>query len=136
MKRREDWDIRLHQWHRQTLDIPHDWGRNNCAFRAAGAIEAMTGVDLARGYRSKVRSEKSFHALMRERGWKSMADIADAFLPRTETPRRGDLVLLEGPNGDFFGIRVGKTAVGPTQRGLEHVGMTQVKAAWKVGEDA
>ncbi|WP_022697934.1 DUF6950 family protein [Euryhalocaulis caribicus] len=136
MKRREDWEQRLHAWHRETLNVPHDWGRNNCAFRAAGAIKAMTGEDLAKGFRVKVRSKKGFTKLMRDEGWDTLEDIADAFLTRTERPLRGDLVMLEGPNGDFFGIKVGKTAVGPTQRGLEHVSMLQMKAAWRVGENA
>ena len=136
MKRREDWEQRLHAWHRQTLDIPHDWAANNCAFRAAGAIKAMTGEDLARGWRTKVKSKNSFLKLMREQGGNSLEDVADAFLSRTERPLRGDLVMLDGPNGDFFGIKVGKTAVGPTQRGLEHVSMMQMKAAWRVGENA
>ncbi|WP_022699309.1 DUF6950 family protein [Euryhalocaulis caribicus] len=134
MKRREDWEQRLYAWHKATLEIPHDWGRNNCAFRAAGAIRAMTGVDLAKGFRVRVRSEAGFRRVMAEQGWRSLSDIADAFLPRARRPMRGDLVLLDGPNGEFFGIKTGTHAAGPTQRGLEHVPMAQMIAAWRIGD--
>lgn len=136
LTRLPDWDVRLNTHVRELMSVPHDDGPNNCLLRAASVIQLMTGVDLARGYRSKVRSKAGYMRVMAENGWETLSDIADAFLPpwnRPEDARRGDLVLLEGPSGDWFGIKSSVTAFGPSKTGLVHVPLRQVISAWRVG---
>ena len=45
------WEDRLNAHVMAHLSRPFRWGRTDCATFAAGAVEALTGVDLARGLR-------------------------------------------------------------------------------------
>jgi hypothetical protein len=78
------------------------WGQLDCALYGADLVLAMTGVDLARGFRGTYRDEAGARALMAAHGWTDMAALLDAFLPRIERPRRGDVTLLN--DGQAIGV--------------------------------
>lgn len=56
MMRRQDWVVRLDAYLKARAGLPFVFGANDCCLFAAGAVEAMTGEDLATGFRGKYRT--------------------------------------------------------------------------------
>lgn len=51
-----DWRPRLQAWLTEVRQRPFAYGDHDCALFAAGAVQAMTGVDLAAVYRGRYTS--------------------------------------------------------------------------------
>lgn len=60
-----DWRPRLQAWLTEVRDRPFAYGEHDCALFAAGAVAAMTGVDLAAEYRGRYGSLKEGFNLAR-----------------------------------------------------------------------
>lgn len=105
MKRRPDWNARLHAYVDAVKRLPFDWGEHNCATFAAGAIEAMTGENLANGYRFK--TERGALQAMKRAGFDNLADLAAAKLPEIHISqaRLGDVAAI--PTDSAFGYVLG-----------------------------
>lgn len=56
MTRCEDWHARLAAYVFDAGRTPFAYGSHDCALFAAGAVEAMTGTDLAAGWRGIYRT--------------------------------------------------------------------------------
>jgi hypothetical protein len=110
------------------------WGHHDCALFAAGAVQAMTGIDFAAEFRGKYEDEDGARRLLTSLGCGDVGDLASRYLPEI-TPaeaRRGDVVMIEGVLGPFLAIVDGRTAVGPSARGLTHTPLDQAVRAWGV----
>lgn len=142
MQRLGNWDVALARAVAAQSKRPHDWGPNNCALRAAELIAAMTGVDLAADIRPLLpegSTRDDALRVMAARGWRTVADIADEFFARVpvRAARRGDLLLIAGPDGDFLAVKTGAVAVAPAGPDNAGVGIVYRRAgdarmAWRV----
>lgn len=95
-ERRPDWQGRLITYLQSIARQAFRPGRNDCALFAAGAVEAMTGTDLAAPWRGQYDSLEDGLALLRSAGLvdhialaeRHFAEVAPAFA------RAGDLAVV------------------------------------------
>lgn len=134
MKRLTGWEQRLHAATRAALRTPYRWGVHDCALFAADCVRAMTGVDLADGFRGRYDDEDSAIAVLRDLGCDGVDDLPGRWLGEIAPAmaRRGDVVLFDGLHGRFLAICDGATAVGPAARGIAHHSMSSALRAWAV----
>lgn len=108
MNRLPDWNARLHAFVDAAKRRPFDWTAHNCGEHwAAGAVEAMTGADLAAPYRDRYASALGAARVVRNEGFETIADLVAAHLPEihVSAARLGDLAAI--PATDAFGYTLG-----------------------------
>lgn len=128
-----DWQARLTAYLAQVREAPFAWGRHDCALFVAGAVEAMTGEDLARGVRS-YRSKAAGLAALQARGHADHEALAAALLE--EVPpllaRPGDVVVTDGEGGPALGIVQGEQVYLVGLEGLGLAPRSAVRRAFRV----
>lgn len=130
LTRYENWPDRLAAFFAARLDDAFEWGVNDCAIFAADAVRAITGEDLAAGFRGRYSSEASAAALLDAFG--GIEAILDRALPRRATPllaQRGDLAITS--EGALVVVE-GRYAIGPGPDGSLRVPLRACAVAWKV----
>ena len=136
MTRRADWEDRLHAFLGPITDKPHNYGSHDCLLFVAGAIEAVTGVDHAKGHRGKYKSMAGASRHLRSIGFDKPEAMLDSLFDEKPVgfAQRGDIVLT--PDG-IPGLCIGSTALvvgmiedGP--EGLIHVPRALWSKAWTV----
>jgi hypothetical protein len=137
LQRLPDWQARFAAFIQARLALPFAWGTNDCATFAADGVLAITGVDVAPPVLRLHRSAaEALHQLLAHKGLFAIATAALGEPIPALMARVGDVVLLTVADADgrqCLGLCNGTTAMGPTQRGAEHVAMSQALAAWQVG---
>lgn len=135
LKRVEGWDINLVTVTNAMSSRPHIWGDNDCAIFAANAIEAMTGADLMAKIRGRYSTAIGAARVIKNDGFESLADYVSSLLPEISLhdAKRGDLIMCDGPQGEFLAIKERRYAIGPGVLGVEAVRKSQFRKAWKVG---
>jgi hypothetical protein len=131
-----DWEPRLAEYFTRAFRLRFKYGTFDCCTFAAGAVEAITGVNLMADIRYKNRSEAR---LVMPRG------LADAFVPVMQANgvecvsvgfgRRGDLVLASVPNHPAIGVvgLDGKHALFATRFGVARLPLSECSLAWRIG---
>lgn len=146
LRRHHDWERRLGEYLDSKRDLAAEWGKHDCALFACGAIEAITGADLAAGFRGKYDSERAARKLMRAFAGGLVAEVAarmaaEYYIP--EVPplcaQRGDIALADtGENGlalsvvALDGWRLLLPLMGDI--GFGSLPLTAARKAWRVGE--
>ncbi|MGN6146871.1 MAG: DUF6950 family protein [Mesorhizobium sp.] len=108
MNRLPDWNARLHAYVDAVKRRPFDWVGHDCAAGfVAGAVEAMTGEDIAAGYRGRYRTERGALGVMKRAGFTNLADVAASKLPEIHISqaRMGDVAAI--PTDTPFGFVLG-----------------------------
>jgi hypothetical protein len=140
--RKTDWPKRLTDYLISVQDAPFEYGNFDCLCFVAGAIEAMTGVDIMADFRGRytshlqaMRIAKSVYgtsnvpdtlaAMMCQRGWQALSPLL---------AQRGDVVLVRINDRIVCGIihPSGKEAVAITNEGLWRFSLKNVKRAWGI----
>lgn len=135
MRRLLDWQARLLDYITRHFRSKLVYGEMDCALFAAGAVEAMTGVDLASEYRGAYGSFRDGRKLLKQRGFDDHIDLVGTLLepvaPAFAHP--GDVVSRETPEGPALGILQGPRAYFLTQdQGLQTVSRLEAVKAWRV----
>ncbi len=109
MIRLPDWETRLHDYLAASEGAVFAWGVVDCALFAAGAVEAMTGIDPAASYRGHYSTATGAIKALRRYGAGTLADTISAAFPERAIghARRGDLVMVDG----MVGVCIGSDAV-------------------------
>lgn len=137
MKRLPDWQPRLLAYLRGIAAEPFAPGRHDCALFAAGAVQAMTGRDLARAYRGRYddvlaglrhlrRNKHDDHVALAA---KHFAEIAPAMA------QPGDLAVIPDPDGselDALGVVQGPHVYVTGPAGLGIVSRLRMSRAFRV----
>lgn len=99
LPRLPDWEDRLNAFLTANHDR-EDVGQFECAFFAAGAVEAQTGVDLAKGFNRALHTDGDVAAELKAHGAANLAALVETLLPRRvrSMARRGDIVLTRDGN--------------------------------------
>ncbi len=97
LERRDDWQPRLMSYLTKVHAIPFSYGTHDCALFCAGALEAMTGVDVAkghRGYKSRAAGIRKMH----KAGFDDHVAYFASFLVEVGVldAQAGDIAVLEG----------------------------------------
>ncbi|MDT9701889.1 DUF6950 family protein [Streptomyces sp. P17] len=127
-----DWQTRLTQYLIATAATPYRPGRHDCALWVAGAVETMTGQNLAPDvtYRTLDEGLTALHSLGFDDHVAFVADRFDEVHPAFGQP--GDIAMVEGDLDQSLGLVLGETAGVLGLRGWGHVPMSQVKRVWRV----
>jgi hypothetical protein len=112
MKRLPDWRSRLLAYIETHRRQPFQYGVADCATFAAGAVEAMTGVDPAAGFRGYTTFEGGIKRL-RQAGINDHIAMAAKLFRIAPHPqaRMGDLAVLETDDGPALGVVGGSFAM-------------------------
>lgn len=128
MHRYPDWEARLAAYLEPLRVRPFEWGRHDCCTFAAGAVEAMTGVDPMPEFRGRYSTAIGSARALRRHG----AGELDATLDRKfaqvapAMAHRGDVIM----SGGLLGICLGPFLVAVGRQG-DHEGLIRIdRARW------
>jgi hypothetical protein len=132
--RLDDWEARLVRHANSWRTVEYAYGLTDCTRFAHGAIEAVTGADIAPGMEWPT-GWISAAKLMIAKGWDSVEVPMGELLPEMEAAatRPGDIVSYQAGGELHLAVRVGDTALAPATKGLMVVDREQWRRAWKVG---
>ncbi|MDF2603503.1 hypothetical protein [Sphingomonas sp.] len=105
MHRKPDWDARLAAYLEPLRARPFVWGEHDCCIFAAGAVEAMTGVDPMPEFRGRYRTAIGSARALRRYGAGDLAATLDGKFTRISAAlaHRGDIVMSSGLLGINWG---------------------------------
>ncbi|GAB5431083.1 MAG: hypothetical protein EpisKO_04530 [Epibacterium sp.] len=102
LRRRPDWHSRLAAYLARVARLPFRPGSHDCVLFAAGAVEAMTGTDLAAEYRGSYRTLKDGQEVLKARGYADhialVEDLFESVAPALA--QVGDLAVVPGGQGE------------------------------------
>jgi hypothetical protein len=136
MQRFPDWRLRLHAVIESNRRTPFVWGQSDCAIFAADAIQAMTGQDIASGYRGTYTDAKSATKALRKARYSDLAAMAAAHLEEVAPimAQAGDIVAMQSPEtGWTLGVVIGERVIGRDLGGLVTVDRSAGERAFRVG---
>lgn len=131
-----DWQTRLVRVANARRGKPYEYGLTDCWCFAREAVEATTGVVLLPGVESPKGWLAAAKAMM-ARGWSDVEEMMTALLgeplgdPLASRP--GDIVSYMVGGEFHLAVRVGDTALSPQRVGLQVIGRSSWRRAWKVG---
>lgn len=145
---------RLPHWHEslklyldRVSEEPFKWGEHDCLNFAAGAVKAMTGVDLMDGMKGAYSSEEEALQFLRDNGYKTVRNAVSKKLGKAVHPAyagKGDIVWREdakqvgvcvGTHSWFVGeepVMLFTDGTSLKRQGLVHYPTLSCKYAWKV----
>ena len=144
LKRRDDWPGRLLALIAERRATPFAWGRHDCALFACDAVEAMTGVDPAKGLRGKYRSALGARRALKEHAGAGLTATARKIAKVHGCPevpvlmaQRGDLAIVEteAPGGKrvlSLGVVMGEDVTVPGVNAMAAVPVSDARRAWRI----
>lgn len=132
--RQGDWQQALSREAIRHAMTPYEYGEHDCILFAANCVLAMTGIDHAEDIRGRYSNALEAAKIIKSNGFDSLGDMIASRLPEIEVREvgRGDVVLCDGPMGEFAAMVVGKTCAGPGPNGLVHVPKSQALRGFRV----
>lgn len=139
LTRLDDWRARLAAEMDRQRREPCRWGVHDCVLGlATGIVEAITGTDLARGYRGKYRTPKGAAKLLADHGAETLGDFVAQFLPEVHPAfaQVGDLGVIpaDGPIGEALCMFDASGLVVMTEDGHGRRPRGDAIRAFRVGE--
>ena len=114
-------------------DLAFSWGGSDCCLFVCDGIEAMTGTDPGARWRGLYLSEKGARRVLRDNG--GVRGLASLILGEPIPPPlagRGDVVLIDTPDGEALALCIGANIAAQGATGIEFHPPSAAKAAWKV----
>lgn len=125
------WQGRLTAYLAERAREPFAPGRHDCMLFAAGAVQAMTGRDLARGWRG-YRTLAEGQRKLRRKGYADHVALVRALLPVTDDPRPGDVAVVVTPSGPGLGVVQGQLIYGVALVGWQLVPLSDAVEFFRV----
>lgn len=134
MIRLSNWKTRLVQYLAQHIDEQYEIGTFDCALFAAGAIEAMTGTDIAAPFKGKYRSFARGYALMQAAGHADHVAYFASLLPEVHPSAAapGDIAVVDVDGDAALGVVQGEMVYALAERGLVLIPLREVSRCFKV----
>lgn len=132
LTRLQDWKPRLLAFIAETAPRPLVYGQHDCALFAAGAVQAMCGVDLAAVWRGHYTTRLGGIRALRKAGFRDHIDLVErqfAAVPAAQA-RAGDLAVVAGDDGPALGLVQGQMIY--VLRPIGGLGLVPVAQAEKV----
>ena len=109
-------------------------GKNDCALFAAGAVKAMTGLDLAVGWRGKYHTLKTGKERLQKEGFADLAALAAHHFEEIPplNAQVGDIAVVEGDDAPALGVVQGAFVWVRMPHGIGSVPLTDVKRAFRI----
>ena len=133
MTRLPNWKTRLTTYLAEVVDRPFKPGQHDCALFVAGAVQAMTGDDPARGWRG-YRSLTAGRRALAKRGYSDQVALAASMLPAIAPAmaQAGDVAVVAGDDGPALGIVQGEMVFVLRREGLAILPRLAIEKAFKV----
>jgi hypothetical protein len=138
-RRYADWPRRWAEFLRAERGAAFAWGARDCCLASCNGIRAITGLDLAAGmFRGRYRGATGAVRLLKKHGGveaiaeRQCAAAGFAEWPRVAQARRGDMVLLDTPEGPALGLCDGLHGVFASARGVALKPLGACRRAWRV----
>lgn len=137
LTRLPDWPLRLEAFMAARQQQPFAWGAQDCALFAADAVQALTGVDVAKPHLRRHRTARAaLRSLHHHGGLQRIAQAALGTPIPSALANVGD-VLLTRPSAQahhpMLAVCNGSSAIAPGPFGLVSLSLAQVSHAWRVG---
>jgi len=134
MARLDDWPDRLAAHVEEWRHKPFKWGRYDCAMFCLLGEKAMCGDSRFADYVGNYESPKGSVRLLRRLGNGDLAENVAQRLPEVPPQKagRGDVGLIDTPDGDALSLIVGDKVAAMGKDGLVFLPRDAVKRAWKV----
>jgi hypothetical protein len=139
LQRKPDWQSALSEYVIACAQQPFRYGAMDCGLFVAGAMEAMTGVDVAAELRGKYTNRtQAFEAIRRACGRKSMGAIADHLAAKFGIE---EVAILSAWRGDAVQSRTGRLGIvamhgteilTPAKFGLLRLPLEHAVRAWRI----
>jgi len=134
IRRTHDWRGRLTAFLAAKARAPFVYGEHDCALFAAGAVEAMTGVDPAAEWRGRYTTWRGGLRVLRAAGHADHVAAVAALL--TEVPpafaAAGDLAVVVGEGGPALGVVQGELIYVLRPEGLALVPFETASRAFEI----
>ena len=129
-----DWRTRLVRYLCEVAHLPFEDGVHDCALFFAGALEAMTGFDVAAPYRGRYSTLRGGFRIVRRDGYRDHVAWVQSHLETKPVAlaRQGDGAVVETPDGDALGIVQGAGIYVLLPSGLALVPLTAARCALEV----
>lgn len=121
----------------QQRDVPFAWGTHDCCLFVADyllAIDSSLG-DIAAPFRGRYHSQLSAFKVLRDAGLHDLETTFNHLLGSSCSVlalRRGDVVLLETPDGDVMGLFGGSQCFALAQHGVVAYPKQAIKMGWQI----
>lgn len=135
MQRRDDWASRLMAVIDAAGQTPFAWGKQDCALFAADCVQAMTGEDFAAPFRGRYDTGIGAGRALKMMGLGSLEEYVIRVLGEPVSPTlamRGDVVLVDTPEGKALGVVAGIEAAVTGVNGLVLMPRTTWLSAWHI----
>lgn len=135
MQRRDDWASRLIAVIDAADRTPFAWGKQDCALFAADCVQAMTGEDFAAPFRGRYDTALGSVRALRMMGMASLEEYVVHVLGETVAPMmamRGDVVMVDTPEGKALGVVAGIEAAVAGIDGLVMMPRDRWLCAWRI----
>ena len=141
MIRIEGWPSALSDYLLRAERIRFRYGSQDCGLFVAGAIRAMTGVDVASTLRGYTNRREAFNRIATLCGTPTMEAIAGHLAVLHGVPevpvlcaQRGDVVLLRSDRRSSLGIVAmhGTEILTPFRAGLLRLPLSHARRAWHI----
>ncbi|WP_417257347.1 DUF6950 family protein [Celeribacter sp.] len=139
LKRRHDWRGRLSAFLDETRRDGFAWGKHDCALGlACGAVEAITGADLRKGWRGKYKTNKGALRALKKRGFDNVGDAFAAELPEYDNLLMagvGDIAVVQSDDEFLEAMAVVDVSslIILTSEGQGRIPRSRMVRAFKVG---
>lgn len=135
MHRYADWETRLAAYLAPLRTRPFAWGTHDCCTFAAGAVEAMTGVDPMPEFRGHYSTAIGSARALRRFGAGTLEATIDTKFERVPAPlaQRGDVVMIrqfEGQSDGLLGIAWSSFAIAVGAEGAREGLLRLNRADW------
>ena len=129
LKRLFNWPENLHRFIDSKRLTPFKLGVNDCGLFAAGAVSAMTGVDLFSSLKGKYTDAAGEQAVLM--GLVTAHNLQEV---PVSMARRGDICLYVSENGPTALVVSGDgvNALGPGDKGLISIPVLKCSKAWRI----
>lgn len=140
LRRRDGWPRLLHEYLASKARTQFRYGSHDCGLFTAGAVYAITGVDIAAGARAAGYEKKADLERIYGENWIRRLDeifaqaMLDAGLPGIDIKRaqRGDVVMYRGDVFCALGVCLGANSLFAAPHGLVAIETLKCERAWHV----
>ncbi len=134
LERRPEWRIALHEVIEAHRRLPFAWGQHDCALFAADCVRAMTGLDLATGFRGSYSTAVGATKTLKRAGFKDLVALVGNYFEEIHPIRAGagDLAAIDTAEGWALGVVAGEqvTFLGP--EGLGNLDRLMADKAFRI----
>lgn len=134
IRKQPNWQASLTDYAASVAAMPFDPATHHCAFFAAGAVRAMTGVDLAAKWRGRTKTVAAGLRALRRAGFDDHVALVAAHFDEVPPAfaQVGDIAVLATEGQPALGIVAGPVVYVLHPHGLGTVPLTDAQRAFRV----